>query len=405
MFKRAAFASTLLLCVFASGADEPGWLKEARAREGSSLMPTELRSEDGWLKVSTPGKLVNPIEKLEGSYTVELDVGGDSSVYCEVYPEGIDLANSLRSTLLAAIKEIESSQGKLDARVLESSDAGAYGTVPYIAMSWLYRVASADGARVGALKQLVLEKGDASVYCAHNELGFTRTFTTIARAFADSLETGEPVAAPHYLDISTASIAGAKIGVAVSTLERDGEGDTRARQMTALLIATDDGSIQAQDSIHVDWVRPDGTLINAANSDVSNGELSSDLSLKEDEGVWLVEGEVQGKAVKTTLPKDSQPGNWVAQARQMRALLAEPDAPGREHTMGFWIAENPEKLTVAKTRILAKQGDRHFTARGEVGGITADLKLDSTDGMASAADLKLGPLDLKLERVHVSGSF
>jgi hypothetical protein len=405
MFKRAAFAFSLLLCVSAFGAEEPQWLKDARARESKSLKPVEIKSKDDWFKVQAPGELVKPVEKVEGSYSVELNVAGDANVHCEVYPEGIDLANALRVTLGNSIKEIETSQGKIEVRALESTDAGAYGAVPYISLTWLYRVATPKGAMVGALKQFVMEKGKTGVYCAHNDLGFTRTFTAITRAFADSLQTGEPVVAPQYAEIATASMSGAKIGVAVTTLERDADGDTRARQMTAMLIATNDGAVQSQDSTHINWVRTDGSLINAANSEVSNGELSNSLSLTEEEGTWTVEGEVQGKAVKTTLPKDSRPGNLVAQAQQLRALLAEPNPVGREHTMGIWLAENPEKLTVAKTKILAKQGDQHFTARGELGGLVADLTLDKANGMASAADIKMGPINMKLERVYVNGSF
>jgi hypothetical protein len=405
MFKRAAFAITLLSCTSAFGADEPQWLKDARARESKSLQPAEIKSKDGWFKARTPGKLVGTIEKVDGSYSVELDVGGDGSVYCEVFPEGVDFANGLRVTLDNAMKEIESSQGKIEVRVLEGTDAGAHGAVPYFALTWLYRVATPKGAMVGGFKQFVMEKGKSGVYCAHNDLGYTRTFATISQAFASSLETREPVSAPHYVEISTATMTGTKIGVTLSTVERDSEGDTKARQMTAMLIATNDGAVQAQDASHVNWVRPDGTLINASNTEVSNGELSNSLSLQEDDGTWVVEGEVQGKAVKTTLPKDSQPGNMIAQAHQLRALLAEPNAVGREHTMGIWLAENPEKLTVAKTKILAKQGDKHFTARSEIGGVTANITLDKVSGMASAADVKIGPLNVKLERVYVNGSF
>lgn len=405
MFKRAVLAFSLLLCSSAFGAEEPQWLKEARARESKSLKPVALKSKDGWFKVLTPGKLVGTIEKVEGSYSVELDIGGDANVYCEVYPKGVDLANTLRVTLGNAITNIESSQGKIEARALEGTDAGAYGAVPYITLAWLYRVGSDKGPLVGALKQFVMEKGTLGVYCAHNDLGFTRTFTTITRAFADSLETQEPVSAPVYSEISTVALSGARMGVTVATLERDSEGDIKARQMMAMVIATDDGAVQSHDSTQVDWVRNDATLINAASTEVSNGELDIDLGLRNEEGTWIVEGEVQGKAVKTSLPKDSQPATWLAQARELRALLAGPDAVGREHTTAIWLAENPEKLTAVKTRILAKQGDKHYTARGEMGAIAANLTLDKSSGMATSADVKMGPLDAKIERVYVSGAF
>jgi hypothetical protein len=405
MFKRPLLAFSVLLCSTVFGADAPDWLKEARARESKSLKSSALKSKDGWFKVSSPGKLVGAIEKVEGSYTVELDVGSDANVYCEVYPEGIDMANALRVTLESSMKEIESNQGKLEARVLESTDAGAHGGVPHITLTWLYRVATPDGARVGGFKQFVMEKGDQGVYCAHNELGYTRTFSSITQAFASSLTTKEPGGTPHFVEIASVSMSGAKIGVAITALERDGEGDTKARQTSALLIATEDGVVQSQDSTQIHWVRPDGTLINAANTEVSNGEIANDLGLKLENGVWTVEGEVQGKTVRATLPKDSRPGSFLGQALELRALLAQPNAVGREHTMGIWLAENPEKLTVAKTRILAKKDAEHFTARGEIGGLTADLTLEKATGLASVADLKVGPVKMTLERVYLNGSF
>jgi hypothetical protein len=403
---RAAIAFSLLVCTSAFGADDPKWLKDARARESKSLKTTEIRSKDGWFRARVPGKVKGAIEKVEGSYSVELNISSDASVFCEVFPEGVDFANALRVTFDNSLKTIESSQGKLEARALERTDAGAFGTVPFISATWLYRVSGPDGALVGALKQIIMEKDETAVYCAHNELGYAQTFATLAQAFAESLVTQAPVVTPHFLEISTASMSGTKIGVTVSRLERDSDGDTRALQSTAIFLATADGKIQSQDSRHLNWVRPDGSLINSVSTDVANGEVTESLGLKQaDDGTWSVEGTVQGKNVKTSLPAGSQPGNWVLQSQQLRALLAEPDPVGREHSMGLWIAENPEKLTAVKTRILAKHGDAHFTARGDIGAIPADLTIDKATGTAAAADVQIGPVKMKLERVHVSGSF
>jgi hypothetical protein len=402
MFKRAVFV--LMLCTSAHAAEEPQWLKEARARETKSLKPAEIKSKDSWFKARVPGKLASTIEKVDGSYSVELVIGGAASVHCEVYPEGTDIANALRTTLNGAVEHINTAQGKIEVRALEGTESGVHGAVPYIKLTWLYRVSTPEGAKVGSFKQFIMEKGLQAVYCAHNDLGFTRTFTAITQAFAETLEVQEESPAPQYKEISTASMSGSQIGYAITTLEKDADGDFLARQVTAMLIATNDGAVQAQDSTHINWVRADGSLINAANSEVANGELSNSLSLKTADGAWVVEGEVQGKPVKTSLPKDAQPGSWVGQAQQLRALLASPNPVGQEHTMGIWLAENPEKLTVARTKILARQGDNHFTARGDIGGMTANLVLEKSSGMASTADIKIGPINLKLERVYASGT-
>lgn len=405
MFKRAAFVVSLLACNTAFAADEPQWLKEARARESKLLKPAQLESKDGWFKVHTPGKSVLTIELEQESYSVELDIGGDAHVHCEVYPKGIDLANTLRVTFENTMKVVEELQGKLEARALERSDAGAHGPVPYIAMNWLYRVASPEGSKLGGFKQFVLEKGDVGVYCAHNELGYARTFATIAQAFAETLQTREPVKTPQYIEISTATMAGKKIGVAITTLERDSEGDTRARQMTAMLVSLPNDTVHAQDTRHVEWVRPDGTLINAASSEFVNGELSTDLALQQDEDAWVVEGKAEGKTVKAALPEGAQPGNSILQARELRTLLAGPNPVGREHIMNLWLDENPVGLTAAKIKVLSRQGSDSFATLAQLGEVKANLTLDKATGMPSAVDMKLGPLDMHLERVYVKGGF
>lgn len=406
MFKRAVFAFSMSLCASAFAADAPKWLTEAHARESKSQTPTDLASKDGWFKARLPGKVVGAIERIEDAYSLELDIGADSNAFCEVFPEGIDLANSLRATLDTSLESIKAAQGKLAARALESLDAGSYGSVPYISLSWLYRVAGPEGPQVGALKQVVMVKGDTAIYCAHNELGFKRTFASLAQAFAESLETQVPAPRPHYQEISVASMSGSEVGITLSRLEHDADGVTRALQLTALFVATDDGKIQAHDSRHTNWIRADGTLVNSVSHEFTNGEVSESLELKRaGDGGWTVQGEVQGKPVKSSLPKGSEPGNWIAQAHRLRALMAEANPVGREYSMDIWISENPEKLTVVKTKILARRDDAHFTAQGKIGAIAANFVLEKASGMATSADARVGPITMKLERIYVSGSF
>jgi hypothetical protein len=405
MFKLVVVAISLSWCASAFGAEEPQWLKEARAREGKPIDAREIVSKDGAFKARLPAKLVEAIVIDQGSYSVELDADAGSSIYCEVYPEGIDLANTLRGSFENSMRAANESQGKVEARALEVSDAGAIGTIPFISTGWLYRAKAEDNtARVGALKQFVMEKNDFGVYCAHNDLGFTQTFARVTRAFAQTLETKTVVTAPYYVEISTATVSERKAGVAIVSLERDSEGDLKARQTLSMLIPSGESAI-SQDTTDIAWLEPDGELINALHVDVSNGEMDSRLALKWEQDEWVVDGEVQGKAVKTKLPKGSEPGSWVTQAHQVKALLAEPNPVGKEHSIGMWISANPDKLTTATTKILAKQGEQHFTALGDIGGMRANLKIEKSSGMASAADLKAGPISIKIDRVYVNGSF
>ena len=402
---RVVVASLALLCAFEALGDEPKWLQDARAREASPVAPGEFSSKDGWFRARLPAKVAGDIEKLEGSYTVTIDVGSDAPVHCEVIPEGFDMADMLRRTFDATIELVAAEQGKVEATQLEFTDAGAIGNAPYLATRWLYRVHDGKEARLGALKQIAFDKLGHGVYCAHLDLGYVATFDAIARAFAESFEAPAAEANPYYMEILVASIGGSRIGVATITLEKDADGDTKSEEVTSMIGLVPAGKLHAQDAIHRQWLRPDASLINAAHIVANNGELSTSLNLAPRDDQWVVEGEMQGKEVNLTLPAGASPGTSVEQALALRKLLAAADPAGAEHAIDFWMHADPTKLTSVRTKLLQKSGDAGFAARTSMGGVEIDLVLDTATGTVSSGDMAVGTQVIHLERVYRSGSF
>jgi len=401
---RAAFVSVALLCCFAAHADDPQWLKDARAREGKLGSPHEIRSDDNWLKASVPVK-VKDLTKLEKSYVITLDVGGGTPAYCEVMPNGFDMADTLRQTVDATMKEVEPIQGKVEAREMEFTDAGAYGEAPYLEAHWLYWVKDGKETRQGALKQLVFEKFGHGVYCSHLDIGYVKTFDAMTRALAESFEAPTVATPPYFREIAVASMAGSKIGITVTTLERDQGGDTKARQISALVMRTSSGDIIAHDGIHVEMVRPDGAMINALDVVANNGEIYANVSVKHVEARWLVDGEMQGKRVSVKLPADSQPRSWIEQSHELRKVLESDKAVGAVHSIPMWVSLDPGKLTDMKTTVLEKKSANEFTARANEGPLEFQMLLDKATGLPASADIPMGPQTVRLERVHLSGSF
>ncbi len=402
---RVAVASLAWLCACVAQGDEPKWLQDARAREASPVTPGELNSVDGWFRARVPAKVVGDIEKVEGSYTVTFDVGSDAAVHCEVVPEGFDMADMVRQTFDLTMQQVAEAQGKVEATQLEHTDAGAIGNLPFIATRWLYRVHDGKEARLGALKQIAFDKLGHGVYCAHLDIGYVATFDSIARAFAQSFEAPAAEADPYYMEILVASMAGSKVGVATITLEKDPDGDTKAEEVTSMIVLGPSGKLHSQDAIHREWLRPDFSLINAAHFVASNGELSTSLNLAPRDEQWVVEGELQGKEVNFTLPPGPSPGSSVEQALALRKLLAAVDPAGAEHAIAMWMHADPSKLTSVNTRLLGKSGDAGFAARTRVGDVEMDLVLDKATGTASSADFSIGPQAMHLERVYQGGSF
>jgi hypothetical protein len=397
--------SVLLATFTAHGAEEPQWLKDARAREGKPGPAVELKSKDHWFKARVPAIVVGVIEKVEGSYSIEFNIGGDQAAYCEVVPDGFDMANMLRRTLDITLKQVEETQGKVEMRSIESIDAGVFGEVPYLQTQWVYRVNDGKEQRLGGLKQIAMEKGGQGIYCAHVDLGYVKTFNTIVKALADSFESTTPSATPYYFEVAVASALGMKVGIVVTTLERDADGDTKAEQRTAMLIPAGAGAVHSQDAVSEQWIRPDASLINAARFISTDGELSTSLHLKSADGTWIVEGDHEGKKLAEKLQPDAQPTTWVAQAFALRKLLATANPVGAEHSMPQWLSNDPIRLIDSRTKILAKSGDRKFKALATAGNLEARVTLDQATGMVETAEMGLGPQKMLLERIYLKGSF
>lgn len=405
MSLRGFFAMALFLCVSVVQADEPQWLKDARAREGKTMSKSEFKSKDKWLKATVPAKAVGTIEMSDDSYTVELDIGAPSPIYCEILPENIDMADMLRGTADLTLAQVEEAQGKIEVREIEKLDAGAYGNVPYLAATWVYTANAGKGPMAGGLKQISMIKNGVGIYCAHVDLGFTKTFQSVVVALANTLETAAPATTPYYHEIAAMTLGTMKCGIAVSTLTRDADGDTVARQMTAMLMPGAAKNAVSQDAVHTEFIDAEAQLFNAVHVVSSNGELTTNLALKPKDGEWIVEGDLQGKKVSVKLARDSEPGTWVAQALALRRILAAPNAVGAEHSIPLWTAADPAKLTDSKAKVLAKIDATHYHALGTAGPMTADMTLDATSGMVTTAELRIGPQKVKVERVYVNGAF
>jgi hypothetical protein len=404
MSKRSILALSVSLFAFEAMAQEPRWLVDARAREGK-MGPAEIKSVDNWFKAKVPAKLIRPIEKSNGSYTVELDIGSVQPAYCEIVPDGFDQADMIRRSLDLMLSKLEEVQGKLEGRGLESADAGAWGNVPYLQAQWIYRVNDGKAPRLGGVKQISMQKDDQGIYCMHLDLGYTKSFQAVARAFAETFTSTSPVPTPYYQEIAVAAVNGMKLGVMTATLERDADGDTKAEETTSMLIPGAEGELHSQDAVHQQWIRPDASLINATHFIASDGEFGTSLALKRQDDAWIIEGDLDGKKFSETLKTNVSPGTWVGQAFALRKLLATDKAVGAELSMPQWTAEDPARLTDTKTKVLAKAGDKQFKGLLTAGKMTANVIINKATGMVDVAEMSVGGQQLKIERVYLHGGF
>jgi hypothetical protein len=404
MFQRWLVASAAILSFsVAHAADEPKWLTDAKAREGKLGAPKDVVSDDKWLKAKLPGKIKNKIEKAEGSYSIEVDIGTTTPVLCEIIPDGFDLANMLRATLERHLTNFEQAPQKIEMRQNERIDSGAYGRAPWLSARWLFLVNDGQQKNVGQYQHAVFSKDGHGGVCQHDDIGYVKTFETVVKALAETLEFPGGTAPSYYSEIATVSLGGSRVGVSSVTLRRDADGDTVSIVQSAMLLPTGPGQVSSQDTFHQEFQRPDGSLINAIMAVSGNGELGIDVALKTVEGAWTVSGTIQGKEITQKLAAGEEPSTSVQQARELRTILASDKAVGTTHETKMWVSADPTRLTKTTTKITSKIGPMYL-ASAQVGPMKVDLTLDSS-GMVTAAKIPMGPQVVTIDRVYVNGSF
>jgi hypothetical protein len=385
-------------------AKEPDWLVEARARESVSMPETRVTAK-GAFRTRVPATVVVPPRRDGESYQMSLGVGGDAPIDCWVHDGDLDLASSLSHFSGATFDAISQRLGKVEQRQIERVDAGVMAGGPYLAVDWLYRIGSGREARIGQVKHIALSKNGHAVYCHHNEVGYHATFRKVVETLARELAFGgEQPARPYYEEISVFAIQGRNVGVQHVALARDEQGDTRTDVRAFMLVPVDATTFQASDTYGVEFVRPDGTLINTVHVETTNGELSSHLELDPSaDGSWQVTGTFQKKEISARIEGGEPVGSWLGDVLSVRRAI-RAGRIGGEVVLVRWIPEaDPTRLIEEKIAIREKVGKDRFKTEMSVAGLQAEVIADAS-GFSRSGSVDLGHIEMRFERIFANGS-
>ena len=403
-FHRLGWLFVLVPLASVHAADEPEWLTKARAIEAEPAPMVDIRSPDGGLTARVPAKLAGPITRDEDEYLMQFDVGPDAVVTCELVFDGFDTAGILRVAADVTFEDVGKSLGKVEASTVEALDAGAWGQYPYLAADWIYRVASPEGAQVGGVKQVSVDLHQHGLYCAVVSIGYQQTLRSIARSLAETLKFDGAAPPPKYREITTISIDKTKIGVAVSEVTVDADGDLRTEIRSSSLLPVGAGVVVAQESMLIEWTDPKGSLLNAAQVNVRNGESVVELKLNpEQDGAWHIVGTSRGKAFDNVVGS-AAPTSSYALAVKRRDAMAGKQPVGYEATDQVWTTFDPSRLLESRIRITERTPDGSYRAQEKIGDYTVDGVLDPSTGWPSTASTPLGPKTLTATRIYTSGA-
>lgn len=382
---------------------EPDWLRAARAREAAPMKPAAVVAK-GVFRTQVPARILQAPKRDGESHWVSLSIGGDAPIDCFVYDDDLDLASSLDAFSKASFEAIGQQLGKVDFQQIEAVDAGVLAGGAYLSVDWIYRVATKEGLRIGQVKHLVVSKAGHSTYCQHNEVGYAKSFRRVVEELVRNLDFAAPdPQRPYYEEISVFTIQGKRVGVQHVGLTRDEAGDTRTDQRAYMLVPVDASHFQTSDVYGVEFVRPDGSLINMAHVESVNGELATRLDFDPDpEGGWKVHGTFQKKPLDVRIADGAPVGSWLGDVLSLRRAIAAGKM-GAEIAMMRWVPDaDPTKLVEWRTTLKQRVADDRFEADVSLAGIEGEMLADRA-GFVRSGSVDLGHLEMRFERVFADG--
>lgn len=383
-------------------AEQPGWFKEAMAREKKVRRTSKLKLPNDILSGRMPGKFEDKPVKADGSWYFSSNIGTEAPFECAFFEEPLDVAYATDLLANNVIESMTEAVGPLQAKELVAASVDHVEGLPVLSLEWIYSVGPEDSAQVGLAKVRSTPIGDTTLLCSHNELGYRSTFERAFETLVASAKGVEPEPA-YYEALYIQSVNDQPIGFVQTTFKQDADGDTQAVVVDASLIPVDSQTLSTSDSTSVDYSTPQGELINALSSSSENGELVVNLELRpvEAEGAeqrWSVTGEFQGKPLDMTIDSAVAPiselGNVLATADLQRST------DRNSVTMTAWLPD-VDPTSFLPVDLTLNESDRS-KGQMEMSGIDMQMTLDRSGNVVDGVG-DMGPARFAMKRVWERG--
>ena len=390
--------------VVAQGNDEyPEWMQEAMARETRSMGKRKFKALDGSFESSLRALKIKTKEDYDwGTYLV-LDIGADADAGCYLYSDSLSITELLKALAQSTLDEtLKANNATLGTKTITQLDFDHAEGHPFYIIEHLYTADQND-------QTIAVQTRAASAYidgfyvgCTHSELGYTKTFK---KMFVSLVENAEVVTATEnarlYRELQVLRIDRQPIGYAMTTIERDAEGDILTASDVVTIAAVDADTLATSETYSSEWTHPDGQLINAFETSAENGNLMMDLTLNlNDDAQWLVAGEVQQKDFETVLDPEATLASTLDALDAIRQLTRDDGL--QTVTLSTW-SPDLDPSTVSEFRIEEVAGVAGTpTAMISIGPLRLRTEFDE-DGMATEQKMRLGGSEIVSERVWFEG--
>jgi hypothetical protein len=391
-----------------SAANSPAPASQGKAAAGPAFdLEGMLAKEATGLKdhaVSGPGQAWSAKVPSVGEATltlagevvlVEIPVGSDAAIRCQVHPEQVDAAG----TMYGVIKE---SAARVEYRQVAPAGVKLIGDSPAAFLEALYVTDVPGGKAAGGLKLAIHAREGRSLFCLHDELGYRETFQRVSSAFFASFqEAKKPESKATYSEVSVVKLDDMAVGFNVTRMSPGAKPGERERaDSSSSFIPTSATDMIFEDSFNITRYNAKGQIAEDTFIEASQGELNLQLKLsRADDGKYSYAGTISGKKVSGALatPKGLTTSlqTAVTLRKKLKAGGAFQDVVDEYHPNIDPTAVLPVTYAHAKDapprQITVKLGDRVITSEVD------------DDGMRKSGGFDLGKHKLTFERLRVDG--
>jgi hypothetical protein len=396
------FASLLLMPTLSAKTlveldDFPDWFKDGMKREQKVRKKSSLKIKELNVNQKVKGKL-SPQDSGEDYWYFLLDIGTATPVECYVFLEFDGTATSFYSIIDLSLQGVaELNKKPLTAKYNYAIDSDVVHDTPYLRLDTLYNLGEGSEKVAGVLKGYAAQTEQSLQICIHNEIGYQKTFFGVFESFLSAIVANQKSPA-FFAPIYQFMLNDIPIGYGREKYTTDADGDVNIQRDSAFMIPVDASSIARSDSVATEWSNPDGSLINANVYTLENGAMTSQFNIGYIENKWQVEGELQGKAIKSELTHDdwliSGFGSHIETAKLRKS--AENSAE-----FNMWIPE-ADPTSALKLVISKVVDDSKANLKLDMGPITMQFLADK-NGILKQGSMQQGGVNMNINLLSVKG--
>lgn len=380
-------------------------VEEALKREVGPLPSTAINAPDSAFVAHVESKGSPIVRQPAGDgvpYLIGVPIGTESSILCFVAPTAMPITN-----VMGAVLEELGTKSQVKMRGIGSTDAGALFDQPYFAAD-VVLIADADGQqRLYQVKMMAVGlRGNGSMMCVHDEVGYRQTFRRVVTGLANSMQTAtaERFGLPRYKEVFVARVDDIAIGVGESSYYEARDQQMLMTSRMAMFVPRSAEEVLVTDEVNETLADAQGAIEKQTYFDLEGGELTSNLLLdRRSARAYHVTGTHRGAPIEGELETPGPLPDDRTMARRLATTLATTGGTG-EVRIPQW-APDIAPLAVSELRV-KRTGPP--TADGtpavlEIGERRIAVVIDA-QGLLSRMTAPAGDTEMTVERVFQRGT-